>query len=292
MMIKYFFILFTFIATSKVLSCEMTLPDKIFFINDQKLETFPLSLKSECDQNATMDLINSLHNSNGVIPGFHIARGSSIENLKITNSKVQINSLNEFVKEKLSLSGDLFITDLKVTGVNGALTLTEDQHINIKCYQCDKPGIYALNIELNSPFGKTTKWGQIHIQRQVQVVKVKEEIRAINTDLTPDMFEEAFIFTDRPSDYLKSKDEVVFYKNNKHFPVGHAVKKYDIVPINLVQRGQQAKVVIQSSSLKLSGYGIPLRSGAKGQNIELRNPKSNRTFSATVIDFNKVLVEL
>ncbi|WP_081653842.1 flagellar basal body P-ring formation chaperone FlgA [Bacteriovorax sp. BSW11_IV] len=292
MMIKYFFILFTFIASFKVLSCEMTLPDKIFFINDQKIETLPASLQTACDQSSTIDLVNSLKNSNGVIPGFHIARGASIENLKITNNKVQINSLNEFVKEKLNLAGDLFITDLKVTGIDGALTLTEDQNLNIKCYQCERPGTYALNIEINSPFGKATKWGQIHIQRQVQVVKVKDEIRAINTDLTPDMFEEALIFTDRPSDYLKSKNEVVFYKNNKHFPVGHAVKKYDIVPINLVQRGQQAKVVIQSSSLKLSGYGIPLRSGAKGQNIELRNPKSNRTFSATVIDFNKVLVEL
>lgn len=274
------------------LGCDLTLPDKIFYVSEQNVSAIPDGVTTNCEEATTLKVISDLASSSGSVPGFHIAKSSQIDNLKIKNNKVSVFSLNEFIKEKLALEPGLYVTGVKVTGLHGPLTLKEEQHIQVKCYQCNKTGTFAINLEITSPFGKQTKWGQIHIQRQVQVLKAKNEIRNINTDLNPDMFEETFIYTERPSEFIKDKKEVVFYKNNKHFPQGYVLKKYDIVPINLVQRGQQAKVIIRSSSLKLSGTGLPLRSGTIGQNIELRNPISNKTFSATVIDFNKVMVEL
>lgn len=290
-MIKTFFILL-FIFSFNSIGCELTLPDKIFYINNQSINSVPNDISTNCDQSSLIQVFTEISSSNGSVPGFHIAKNSQVKELKIKNSKVNIFSLNEFIKDKLSLTPDLYVTEVKVTGAEGLIALKDDQNIQIKCYQCNKTGTFAINLEIASPFGKQTKWGQINIQRQVQVLKVKSEIRNVNTDLSPDMFEETFIYTERPSEYIKDKKEVVFYKNNKHFPAEYILKKYDIVPINLVQRGQQAKVIIKSSSLKLSGTGLPLRSGTIGQNIELRNPISNKTFSATVIDFNKVMVEL
>ena len=70
------------------------------------------------------------------------------------------------------------------------------------------------------------------------------------------------------------------------------IKKDDFIQHNLVTAGRHTNVIFKSKGINLSLNALPLEYGKFGQDIRLRNPKSNKIIIGKVTDFNTVLVEL
>lgn len=276
----------------KAFSCEIKTADKLFFVKDTEVTNEQALNFNGCSNELKNEVLSILKTLEGTIHTSHLKKMGNFSDVKFSKSRIQITTLNQYLREKLSLESDLFITNINTNGMQLPLGLNQDETLHLKCFNCKEPGNYAMNLEIQSPFNKRTKWGQLKIQRKIQVLKLKDEIRVANETLSPSLFEKAFIFADFPSKYIKDANELVFYKANRSLSKGHILLRTDIVPQNIVQRGQDTQVIIKTKHLTLTGAASALRSGSIGQMVELRNKKSKRTFSAKVVDFNKVMVEL
>ncbi|MDD0854824.1 flagellar basal body P-ring formation chaperone FlgA [Halobacteriovorax sp. GB3] len=290
-MTKVFFFFITLLSL-KSFSCEVNTADKLFFVKDTQVTNEQALNFKGCSSEQKDEVLSIIKTLEGTIHTSHLKKMGNFSDVTFTKTRIQITTLNQYLREKLSLESDLFITNINTNGMPLPLGLNQDETLQLKCFNCKEPGNYAMNLEIQSPFNKRTKWGQLKIQRKIQVLKLKDEIRVANETLSPSLFEKAFIFADFPSKYIKDAKELVFYKANRSLSKGHVLLRTDIVPQNIVQRGQDTQVIIKTKHLTLTGAASALRSGSIGQMVELRNKKSKRTFSAKVVDFNKVMVEL
>ncbi|MBA5779303.1 flagellar basal body P-ring formation protein FlgA [Stappia sp. F7233] len=71
---------------------------------------------------------------------------------------------------------------------------------------------------------------------------------------------------------------------------GAPLQLADFEPPILVERGEKVTIVLQTSGMKLTAVAQALANGAKGQTIDVLNPQSRRTISATVTGRGQVTV--
>lgn len=73
---------------------------------------------------------------------------------------------------------------------------------------------------------------------------------------------------------------------------GHILMRSDIEPIPEVLRGDKVAVQVTDGPVAIETDGIALREARLGQTIELRNPTSQKTYTAQVVGRGRAVVEV
>lgn len=152
-----------------------------------------------------------------------------------------------------------------------------------------KPGRNSVGVKCNG----TKKWtiyssAIIYIYKEVivltQPIRRGELFRPNNLHL-----EKRDISTLR-SGYLTDPLAIVNKQATRNLGLGSVIHRSNYTEPKLVKRGEKVTIKASSPSLNISVIGIAMMDGIKGQNIRVKNEKSNQIVQATVVQPGQVVV--
>ncbi len=215
------------------------------------------------------------------------------------NAKLKENSkvfeLNSFLNLRVEKEKDWRFVSSKVTAQKERLIIIQKgENLSINCDHCTHTGTKNIKLEIRNPIESRYKysWVQTDLAAKTEALLPTRAIPVNNQALTPRDFERKVIYHTRPEQFFTQPEQLIFYKVNKPKSKGEAIKFQDLTPVNLVQMGQPATVILKNKGLRLETTAIPGQSGRLGQQIRLKNPRTKKTIIGKVVHFNKVEVEL
>lgn len=283
-----------FIFSNTSLACEVTGPKLIVFSKEKHLSNPSDSFEiSKCNEKNEKALKRFLNDFEGTLNQRSIFAETG---LKVRlNNQTQIIEINSLLNERLKKEKEWRFTSGVFTGhTNGLLTVKETQSLNVSCNQCTHTGNKNIKVEivdgLNSRY--QNHWVQAELAAKTTALFPKRSIPVNNQALTPGDFETKTIYHSRPEQFFTEAKQLVFYKVNKPKSNGEPIQFQDLTPVNLVKMGQPATVILKNNGLRLETIAIPSQSGKLGQQVRLKNTRTQKTIIGKVINFNKVEVEL
>ena len=92
------------------------------------------------------------------------------------------------------------------------------------------------------------------------------------------------------ADMVLDASDLIGMTARRNIPAGQPIRRGDVQAPKLVNKGELVLVSLTSSRLQLSVQGKALQNGAKGEVVQVLNPKSNRVIEGTVSGPNQVTV--
>ncbi len=297
-MIKLVFIL-TLLSSYSAWSkpCQIDIYPKSYLLtNISSKLTKTLIKKSTCENSINNELIRFLIDTKGNTSGKQISRVfSSLVNqkIKITPDRITIFKLEDYLTERLSFTKNWYIKNIKVPSHLSAITLEENENMNVDCPSCSYPGNKSIRLVINNTLEGTNKYHMLNAKLQVKTMALVPRgiIKIDNQPLSKSMFKKEEVFTDNPSALFTNINSLVFYKVNKSIN-NRALLINDLVAVSLVKAGMPTSVVLDNGVISLKSTATPLRSAKFGETVQLRSSRSNKIIVGKVIDYNKVSVSL
>jgi flagella basal body P-ring formation protein FlgA len=152
-------------------------------------------------------------------------------------------------------------------------------------------GSFTYPLIVTSKTGEQSKYwlqGQARVLRNVPVAKrhlafgqtlLAEDLKIAERDVT-------FAF-DEPA----SMDEIQGQLIKRTLPAGHVIWQGSVQKPRAVRRGQPVRVILKEEGWSLSLQGVAQEAGRIGEDITVRNPKSNKLLSGRVVADGEVVVE-
>lgn len=284
-MIRLVFILFSLLILDTN-ACEIKLAPHIIKLN--KVLSDEVISTSNCNLKTNKKLLELINNSNGTINTQRInSLLGSDENISLSPNKITITPIRELLDQKFG-SESLVVKNVTTMHKTGFLAMTAKPNTNFICKTCIKAGTHNVRAEI----GPEKIWININLYKRVLAYKSLNTIGHMTPILTPKDFIKSVFLTQSHSSYFTDIKNIHFYKATRNISAGELLKANDLLPKNLINRGQKVQIIVKNKTINLNSVGKAMRSGKFGDFIEIQNPKSKKTTLAKVIDFNKVLVEL
>lgn len=214
--------------------------------------------------------------------------------VRLSPKRVNIINLKDKLKDHFDLGAKWSFDNLKMLNKNNIFGLNQEDSLDIGCEFCHTTGKKNISLTIFNALSNYNKthWVNATVFVSTKVLVSSRSISPSEPRLMPQDFVFKEINVTRPEKYFTNKSKLTFYKINKPLAQGSGLAFSYLSPINLVSAGIQTQVILRNKLLIVEGKGIPSQSGKFGETISLRNPKTKKAFSAKVIDFNKVLVDL
>lgn len=294
-MMKYFCTLFTFLSFNIMAEpCNLELPAKIYRLDkNQALLAKDILKNSTCPEETNQKVINLLSQTNGDTYVSSIENQLGNQNVHITPRKVSINFLSETLREQLTAESNLYFFDIRSVNQQSSLNLEESDTIKAVCESCNTYGNKNIKVEITNNINGNVKalWYTSKIFAKVKVIKAKKTLSFQQKSLSSDDFYTDETYTMLPDNLLGSLENIQFYKPTKTLMTGTILTNMDIMPVNLVNYGTPARVVLKNQTINLVKMATPIRSAQFGESVELK-VGNNKTITGKVIDFNQVVIEL
>ena len=87
-------------------------------------------------------------------------------------------------------------------------------------------------------------------------------------------------------------EKIGYFRTTRKIKKGDLLFIHDLSPINLIETGKIIKVLGEANGIQVQSEGRALGAGSIGQTITIENQKSKRKYSAEVIDYNTVKLQL
>ena len=249
--------------------------------------------KTDCSKEIQSQFLKSISNIRGSVNSKQLSRIIDPA-LEITPARVTVESLEDFIKDQLSIPPVKFVRNIKFSRKRSFLPLEAYQSLHVSCDTCEFLGRKNIKFTLNSTDDENFVyyWAEIDLQMQSLSLVAKQNLKVTQTPLDPDMFETKVIYSHSPEQFFIKKDVLKYYRLNRTIHINEPLQANAITPVHLVRPGVPVSIELNQSGIKLSGKAIPSRAGHLGDIVQLKNLKSKKNILGKVIDFNKVLVEL
>lgn len=297
-MIRTLFLLTFFISISAWSKpCQIDIHPKSYLLTSSTiLLSKSIIKKSTCDNSINSEFVRFIIDTKGNTSGKQISKVfSSLLNKKvlIKPNRISIYKLEDYLTERLSFSKSWYIREIKVPNNLAAITLNDNEHLNIDCPTCNYPGNKSIRIVISNSMKGTNTYHMLNAKLQVKTTALVPRgiIKIDNQPLSESMFREQEIYTDTPARLFTNKKTLGFYKVNKSIN-SRAILINDLVPVSLVRAGVPTKVVLDNGVISLKSTATPMRSAKFGETVQMRSLKGNKIIVGKVIDYNKVSVEL
>ena len=89
---------------------------------------------------------------------------------------------------------------------------------------------------------------------------------------------------------IANADNLIGMEARRPLTAGVPVRKSDVVSPMLIRKGDLISLVYSQKGIRLTHQGLAMASGANGDVIAVRNPRSNRELNAVVIAKDKALI--
>lgn len=278
-------IISTYSATA--FTCSVILHNHIYKIS-KNLDN-RIFKSTTCSEHTLSILKDFLSNVEGKLPANLIAAQTGLTQIDLSPDIANIYSLEELMNKEIILGSEKKISDLK--SLTNANQLVSDLSLNfeVSCESCySKLG--DVNIKLTSQ-GKLF-WLEANVKRKNTVWVAKQAIPTFNHQMTPTMFEKKIIFSEKESDNFAEMENIRFYQTNKTISPGDILTTNHLSPIRLVKAFSKVRLNVKGSQIELNTTVKAKNSGYLEEFIEVINPKTQKVFSAKIVDYNTVEIEL
>ncbi len=291
---------------SKTELCEMDLSPVVVKVGDSFYQSYfsQIFTKSNCSPEIVNLVEENVLNTNGKIPTEHLL-GIYATKVKTQSKFIEVLDLSAHLKNQILNSkskGNENNKYFKLDGSNQVIGLKslkeitwtwgKDEHA-VEVNLMDKNEIahkISFNIETNT---------------KNLVYKAKKDISALNENLKAEDFELIEIQSqdhdhdqgninnsNRYSTPFMEINKISYYRTNGLIKKGETLFTNSLSPMNLIETGKMIKVLGDSQGVEVRAEGRAMGPGFIGQTITIENQKSKRKYSAEVIDFNTVKLQL
>ena len=296
---KHWFLFLLFFSLDLCASdCEIQLFSKVYrMASGQALQARDIIQNSNCSPEISNKLSALVSNSEGSVGSDFLKTELKKEfpdiNINFSNKKLSLLDFNEALRDQLLPNSNLYFTQARSLNGVSSLGLVEGEQMRSVCDSCQSFGEKTIKIDISNVVANTTRtlWFSSKIMAKVKVVKANRSISFQQKALDPKDFYYDEVLTMSPDNALTSLDNIKFYKSNKTILQNAIVSNLDLQPVNLVNYGTPASVVLINSNISLQKTAMPLRSARFGEMIELKGP-NNKNIAGKVVDYNKVVIEL
>ncbi|MFZ4712798.1 MAG: flagellar basal body P-ring formation chaperone FlgA [Bacteriovoracaceae bacterium] len=253
---------------------------------------------STCDAATLSAFVTTIMGAEGDLRAEHLVTLLEEQNINqeinLEPTKITINRLENIVKDRTSLNTGYELSGIQFVGMEGAITLNEQDRIKIECSQCELLGDQNLKILVTNPVMNQAKsfWARSQITRKIKVWKVRQDLTTMTEGNISNQLTLEEIAVTHPENYLNDTQDLKFYKLNKSLRRGDIVKQSDVSPIVLIKSGNRVRIKIENKALNLSSTGVANKSGSYGDSIELTNLNSKKKVVGRVVDYNTVVIDI
>ena len=294
---KFLTLILFFTLSFQVMSdCTINLNQKIYLIG--KLEVLPLSTivkNSTCSIEASKLLKELLHGQSGQIKTIHLQKvlGKELKQLiSIKPKNIQIKSLRKFIKDKFNLEKIQDFSNIQLIDRKKSIVLNSGEMLGVLEETKLRPGRQSLPLSIINILNGAEKriWIKGNLTKLTKVLVAANDLHA-GKILKKD-FVWKLLPTNRPDEFFQDYAHIAFNKLNKSLNKGTPLKRHDLSPQYLIQMGRTINVTMKGSNIRLKARAFSLGSAKFGDEILLRNIKSNKKFFAKAINYNEAVVEL
>jgi flagella basal body P-ring formation protein FlgA len=281
-------------------SCDIKTFSQIIFTQNKNVQNFEKEIikESNCEPETRKAFLSLISTIRGELRAEHV---SSIlteqgiqQDVNLEPSKISLSTLESVIQSKTLLNNGFELSEIQFVGLEGALTLNEQERVKVDCSQCELLGTQNLRLSIVDPIlnDNRTFWAKSLISKKIKVWKVKDDISSLTEgNITSQLTLEEIAVT-HPENYLSESQDLKFFKLNKNLRRGDIVKQSDVSPIILIKTGNRVKIKIDNKNLNLVSTGLANKSAIFGDSIELTNLNSKKKIVGRVTDYNTVVIDL
>lgn len=279
-----FFISFSFTGNA----CEIETYPEIYKIKKELSQA--LIINSNCSNTEKRTFLSIIAASSGKLPEVILKerlKEQLNKDITIKPKTIFVSSLADFINENMELQNNRKLFKLKsITGASAIYG--RNIRLSSECAQCHKLGEVSIKVKK----GDKQFWFSAIIKEPRKVWVATKTILPFQNNLSKKLFSSKMTyFTDKKTPFTDFQN-INFYRFNRKINKGDIIFNNNLSPVKLIQYGQKVKLKIKGQGIKLQSFGISKSSGFINQYIELRNPKTKKTYNAKVIDYNQVEINI
>lgn len=295
-MIKWFTILFTLSSLTPVLAngiCHIKSSSRIVIVDSKKIAFNDIASAENCTNDTKIRFLELISSASGTLRS-DMVKNDFPEKVRITPRTIRINTLGTILGNRFNTYDKWVWSDIKFVSGKSAIRLSQNEKIDFNCDFCKNLGEKSINMIVVDPIKSSnrTEWFNASLKVETTALVSNADLQVNLEGLTPGVFVKKKVLTTKPENFFTNSSKLVFYKLTRPLQKGEPLMFNHITPANLVRQGRAATIVLNNSTMSLSGKAMPLANGKIGELIQLRNPKSKKVMVGKVIDFNKVVIEL
>ncbi len=272
-------------------ACELTIPARVL-VTTTSNGTWPFANK-DCTARQFDTVHEVLRDQDGSIPVARLqaAIGQDIQ-INSDEKSVRIENISYLIRRSFTDVGDAGMA-ISNPFQGHLISLSKDSEFVLHCHPCQFNGEEVMRLHVRSFMGGETDYSfQAKFSRYVHAYKTRRNINAFTSDLKPEMFEQARVPAAAYGQYLTDLSRLSFYKTNKTLRVGDVVRISDLVPQTLVKAGDRVELIFENSHVRVKSQALSRQNGGVGDEIEVWNQANGKKYHGTVIDHNRVRVDL
>lgn len=291
---KNLILLFILIYAAKSLAqennCYFKTAEKIYYAQKAMVKANDLSLDTDCPDEILAQVSKELLDVSGTIPSSYIEE--KIPGVTLSPNRLTIDSLENLIRAKLALDESVVIDQVRGTGKNIFLLASNEQlNFSPPNQILGQTTIAVEKIDALNP-GQQKFWLSVIFKNKVMALVAKQGLDRANGALKPEWFKRQEIVTEYPDRVFVQFDRINHFSLNRSIAPGHILLRAEARELPLVTYGVPASVLIEGKGIQLNGMALPMKTANFGDYIQLKNPRSQKTISAKVVDYNKVQIQL
>lgn len=270
----------------KSFSCTVTGAETVFTYANKT----PFSLES-CASEEIEKFNDVVMNSSGVLKQ-EIVNSLTDMSFSLVPSTIRIRSLEQLIISRLNLD-ESYKAEILEQNINPELlTLSTNDFLNISCNSCNNTGVKNIILTKTQNGRNANQWIKIKLLKTMPVLTSKYGQNVNFHGIDKNTIQLENIAVDTNDDYFTDIQNINFYRFNKNISANTPIKKSDLTAMQVIKPGQRVKVIMNNSNINLSTLATSLQGGFMGDEIRLKNEKTNKTFSARVIGVGEASLDL
>jgi|GEM_PF-2854697 len=272
-------------------ACELILPSRVL-VTASSNGSWPFESKN-CTPRQFDTVHEVLRDQDGSIPlaRLQAAIGREIQ-LQSSDTTIRIENIAYLIRKNFTDVGDAGMV-IGNPFQGNLIGIPKDSEFVFHCHPCQFNGDEVMRLHVRSFQGGETDYSfQAKFSRYVNAYKTRRNISAFTADLTPEMFEKVRVPDASYGQYLIDLSNLSFYKTNKTLRVGDIVRISDLVPQTLVKAGDRVELIFENSHVRVKSQALSRQNGGVGDNIEVWNQANGKKYRGTIVDRNRVQVNL
>jgi flagella basal body P-ring formation protein FlgA len=271
--------------------CELAIPARVL-VTSSSNGAWPFENKNCTSQQ--FDAVHEvLRDQDGAIPlaRLQAAIGGEIH-LRSEESTIRVENTAYLIRKSFTDVGNAGMV-IGNPFQGNLIAIPKDSEFVLHCHPCQFNGDEVMRLHVRSFQGGETDYTfQAKFSRYVNAYRTRRNISAFSADLKPEMFEKVSVPDAAYGQYLTDLSKLAFYKTNKTLRIGEIVRVSDLVPQTLVKAGDRVELIFENSHVRVKSQALSRQNGGMGDDIEVWNQTNGKKYHGTVIDHNRVQVNL
>lgn len=295
-----FLTIFCFSIFAAQKNCDLQLFSQITFVKQfSKVDHLNNAIKeSNCQPKTIWSVFQTLRKIEGKISSSHLKRilkeDGQRNNVNISPREINLRNISSHLNRYFVENKQLSVKNINVVDSVYTIGSETNTYYEFSCHACNSTGQKNASFVYTNPINGLEKkvWVQFDLLKSDKYVIAEESLRPYSNKDFAGRVTLKGMELDKPELYLKTIDDLKYYKPNKIIKKGMPIKYSDLTPRKLVSTGKLTQVRVRKGGLIINSQAIAKQSGKHGETISLYNPQSKKQLRGKVVDFNTVVVEL